>query len=104
MGQILVALVCNLSIDPDHFALPCFLIQVPTWCLDAFKMRKHRHLPLVAMFCLFLSGFSLTRAQQQQAGKIQKHFLLLFKGICSLIVDRRPHELEIALRHALKGW
>uniref|UniRef100_A0A452U8X1 Collagen alpha-3(VI) chain n=1 Tax=Ursus maritimus TaxID=29073 RepID=A0A452U8X1_URSMA len=30
-------------------------------------MRKHRHLPLVAMFCLFLSGFSLTRAQQQQA-------------------------------------
>ncbi|XP_045649988.1 collagen alpha-3(VI) chain isoform X1 [Ursus americanus] len=30
-------------------------------------MRKHRHLPLVAMFCLFLSGFSFTRAQQQQA-------------------------------------
>uniref|UniRef100_A0A8I3QNL7 Collagen type VI alpha 3 chain n=1 Tax=Canis lupus familiaris TaxID=9615 RepID=A0A8I3QNL7_CANLF len=30
-------------------------------------MRKHRHLPLVAIFCLFLSGFSLTRAQQQQA-------------------------------------
>ncbi|XP_047577423.1 collagen alpha-3(VI) chain isoform X2 [Lutra lutra] len=30
-------------------------------------MRKHRHLPVVAMFCLFLSGFSLTRAQQQQA-------------------------------------
>ncbi|XP_042851722.1 collagen alpha-3(VI) chain isoform X2 [Panthera tigris] len=30
-------------------------------------MRKHRHLPLVATFCLFLSGFSLTRAQQQQA-------------------------------------
>nr|XP_055156516.1 collagen alpha-3(VI) chain isoform X6 [Nyctereutes procyonoides] len=30
-------------------------------------MRKHRHLPLVAIFCLFLSGFSLTRAQQHQA-------------------------------------
>ncbi|XP_034862669.1 collagen alpha-3(VI) chain isoform X2 [Mirounga leonina] len=30
-------------------------------------MRKHRHLPLVAVFCLFLSGFSLTHAQQQQA-------------------------------------
>nr|KAF6353079.1 collagen type VI alpha 3 chain [Pipistrellus kuhlii] len=30
-------------------------------------MRKHRHLPLVAIFCLFLSGFSLTRAQQQPA-------------------------------------
>ncbi|XP_074171702.1 collagen alpha-3(VI) chain isoform X2 [Rhinolophus sinicus] len=28
-------------------------------------MRKHRHLPLVAIFGLFLSGFSLTRAQQQ---------------------------------------
>ncbi|KAF6361290.1 collagen type VI alpha 3 chain [Rhinolophus ferrumequinum] len=30
-------------------------------------MRKHRHLPLVAIFGLFLSGFSLTRAQQQAA-------------------------------------
>ncbi|XP_059871854.1 collagen alpha-3(VI) chain [Delphinus delphis] len=28
-------------------------------------MRKHRHLPLVAIFCLFFSGFSFTRAQQQ---------------------------------------
>ncbi|XP_006866840.1 PREDICTED: collagen alpha-3(VI) chain [Chrysochloris asiatica] len=28
-------------------------------------MRKHRHLPCVALFCLFLSGFSMTRAQQQ---------------------------------------
>ena len=33
-------------------------------------MRKHRHLPLAAAFCLLLSGFSLTRAQQQ-AGKTQ---------------------------------
>ncbi|XP_073866668.1 collagen alpha-3(VI) chain isoform X13 [Macaca fascicularis] len=30
-------------------------------------MRKHRHLPLVAVFCLFLSGFPTTHAQQQQA-------------------------------------
>ncbi|XP_021102984.1 collagen alpha-3(VI) chain isoform X4 [Heterocephalus glaber] len=29
-------------------------------------MRKHRHLPLVVTFCLFLSGFSMTYAQQQQ--------------------------------------
>nr|XP_031533678.1 collagen alpha-3(VI) chain isoform X3 [Vicugna pacos] len=29
-------------------------------------MRKHRHLPVkVAIFCLFFSGFSFTRAQQQ---------------------------------------
>ncbi|KAM5327199.1 collagen alpha-3(VI) chain isoform 2-T3 [Glossophaga mutica] len=28
-------------------------------------MRKHRHLPLAAVFCLLLSGFSLTRGQQQ---------------------------------------
>uniref|UniRef100_A0A8I3X313 Collagen alpha-3(VI) chain n=1 Tax=Callithrix jacchus TaxID=9483 RepID=A0A8I3X313_CALJA len=30
-------------------------------------MRKHRHLPLVAIFCLFLSGFPTTHAQQQHA-------------------------------------
>ncbi|XP_077037113.1 collagen alpha-3(VI) chain [Agelaius phoeniceus] len=30
-------------------------------------MRKHRHLPLVAMFCLLLSGFGLVGAQQQAA-------------------------------------
>ncbi|KAM6178449.1 collagen alpha-3(VI) chain [Rhynchocyon petersi] len=30
-------------------------------------MRKHRHLPLVALFCLFLSGFPRTGAQQQAA-------------------------------------
>uniref|UniRef100_E1BB91 Collagen alpha-3(VI) chain n=1 Tax=Bos taurus TaxID=9913 RepID=E1BB91_BOVIN len=28
-------------------------------------MRKHRHLPLVAILCLFFSGFSFTRGQQQ---------------------------------------
>nr|XP_020724551.1 collagen alpha-3(VI) chain isoform X2 [Odocoileus virginianus texanus] len=28
-------------------------------------MRKHRHLPLLAIFCLFFSGFSFTRGQQQ---------------------------------------
>ncbi|XP_065773100.1 collagen alpha-3(VI) chain isoform X2 [Muntiacus reevesi] len=28
-------------------------------------MRKHRHLPLAAIFCLFFSGFSFTRGQQQ---------------------------------------
>ncbi|XP_008584327.1 PREDICTED: collagen alpha-3(VI) chain [Galeopterus variegatus] len=28
-------------------------------------MRKHRHLPLVAVLCLFLSGFSMTHGQQQ---------------------------------------
>ncbi|XP_071290375.1 collagen alpha-3(VI) chain [Agelaius tricolor] len=32
-------------------------------------MRKHRHLPLVAMFCLLLSGFGLVGAQQQAAVK-----------------------------------
>ncbi|XP_041267653.1 collagen alpha-3(VI) chain isoform X8 [Onychostruthus taczanowskii] len=30
-------------------------------------MRKHRHLPLVAMFCLLLSGFGSVGAQQQAA-------------------------------------
>ncbi|XP_012867288.1 PREDICTED: collagen alpha-3(VI) chain [Dipodomys ordii] len=30
-------------------------------------MRKHRHLPLVAIFCLLFSGFSMTYAQQQHA-------------------------------------
>ncbi|KAF4791131.1 hypothetical protein TURU_133491 [Turdus rufiventris] len=33
------------------------------------KMRKHRHLPLVAMFCLLLSGFVSVGAQQQEAVK-----------------------------------
>ncbi|XP_010123897.1 PREDICTED: collagen alpha-3(VI) chain, partial [Chlamydotis macqueenii] len=30
-------------------------------------MRKHRHLPFAAMFCLLLSGFCSVRAQQQAA-------------------------------------
>ncbi|KAK2501378.1 hypothetical protein MC885_001210, partial [Smutsia gigantea] len=37
------------------------------WCLDKFKMRKRGPLPVVAVFCFFLSGFSFTYAQQQQA-------------------------------------
>ncbi|XP_046499612.1 collagen alpha-3(VI) chain isoform X3 [Equus quagga] len=41
------------------------LLRVLSWCLDKSKMRKHRHLPLVAIFYLFLSSFSFTRAQQQ---------------------------------------
>ncbi|KAK2531993.1 Col6a3 [Columba livia] len=32
-------------------------------------MRKHRHLPFVAMFCLLLSGFCSVHAQQQAAVK-----------------------------------
>ncbi|KAK4817446.1 hypothetical protein QYF61_015601 [Mycteria americana] len=32
-------------------------------------MRKHRHLPFAAMFCLLLSGFCSVRAQQQAAVK-----------------------------------
>ncbi|NXB41643.1 CO6A3 protein, partial [Leucopsar rothschildi] len=32
-------------------------------------MRKHRHLPLVAMFCLLLSGFGSVGGQQQAAVK-----------------------------------
>nr|XP_019596499.1 PREDICTED: collagen alpha-3(VI) chain isoform X3 [Rhinolophus sinicus] len=56
-----------------HEKIPKFILfatgaqpkKVHIWCSDKFKMRKHRHLPLVAIFGLFLSGFSLTRAQQQ---------------------------------------
>ncbi|XP_067994165.1 collagen alpha-3(VI) chain [Melanerpes formicivorus] len=33
------------------------------------KMRKHQHLPFVAIFCLFISGFRLVHAQQQAAVK-----------------------------------
>uniref|UniRef100_A0ABI7X2N2 Collagen type VI alpha 3 chain n=1 Tax=Felis catus TaxID=9685 RepID=A0ABI7X2N2_FELCA len=43
-------------------------------------MRKHRHLPLVATFCLFLSGFSLTRAQQQQAAQDSADIIFLIDG------------------------
>ncbi|XP_073866663.1 collagen alpha-3(VI) chain isoform X5 [Macaca fascicularis] len=58
-----------------HEEIPTFILfdakgpaqKVHIWCLDKFKMRKHRHLPLVAVFCLFLSGFPTTHAQQQQA-------------------------------------
>nr|XP_031533682.1 collagen alpha-3(VI) chain isoform X7 [Vicugna pacos] len=43
------------------------------WCLDRFTMRKHRHLPVkVAIFCLFFSGFSFTRAQQQAVIEVNK--------------------------------
>nr|XP_031308333.1 collagen alpha-3(VI) chain isoform X9 [Camelus dromedarius] len=43
------------------------------WCLDRFTMRKHRHLPMkVAIFCLFFSGFSFTRAQQQAVIEVNK--------------------------------
>ncbi|XP_064341366.1 collagen alpha-3(VI) chain isoform X5 [Camelus dromedarius] len=36
-------------------------------------MRKHRHLPMkVAIFCLFFSGFSFTRAQQQAVIEVNK--------------------------------
>ncbi|KAM5268111.1 collagen alpha-3(VI) chain isoform 8-T8 [Hipposideros larvatus] len=35
-------------------------------------MRKQRHLLVVAIFCLFLSGFSLTRAQQQAVIEVSK--------------------------------
>lgn len=39
-------------------------------------MRKHRHLPFVAMFCLLLSGFCSVHAQQQ-AGKTRLLYLTL---------------------------
>lgn len=39
-------------------------------------MRKHRHLPFVAMFCLLLSGFCSVHAQQQ-AGKTGPLYLTL---------------------------
>lgn len=42
-------------------------------------MRKHRHLPLVAILCLFFSGFSFTHGQQQP-GKIQNHLFILLRG------------------------
>lgn len=55
------------------------------------KMRKHRHLPLVAMFCLLLSGFVSVGAQQQE-GKLRllhltlalySHSLALFGVYCA---------------------
>ncbi|XFF98087.1 hypothetical protein AB1E19_001712 [Capra hircus] len=35
-------------------------------------MRKHRHLPLVAILCLFFSGFSFTHGQQQPVIEVNK--------------------------------
>lgn len=48
-------------------------------------MRKHRHLPFTAMFCLLLSVFCLVRAQQQ-AGKTRLLYLSspLYKCAASL--------------------
>lgn len=90
-----------------HSPPPYFLFQVHTWCLDKLKMRKHRHLPLVAIFCLFLSGFSLTRAQQQ-AGKIQNCLLKpLWKEQGSLISDLSLQALAVELRDSSRsqlGW
>uniref|UniRef100_A0A2K6U3I6 Collagen type VI alpha 3 chain n=1 Tax=Saimiri boliviensis boliviensis TaxID=39432 RepID=A0A2K6U3I6_SAIBB len=43
-------------------------------------MRKHRHLPLVAIFCLLLSGFSTTHAQQQQAAQDSADIIFLIDG------------------------
>ncbi|XP_030772324.1 collagen alpha-3(VI) chain isoform X3 [Rhinopithecus roxellana] len=43
-------------------------------------MRKHRHLPLVAVFCLFLSGFPTTHAQQQQAAQDSADIIFLIDG------------------------
>uniref|UniRef100_A0A8I3WEB9 Collagen type VI alpha 3 chain n=1 Tax=Callithrix jacchus TaxID=9483 RepID=A0A8I3WEB9_CALJA len=47
-------------------------------------MRKHRHLPLVAIFCLFLSGFPTTHAQQQHA-ESKRDILFLFDGSANLV-------------------
>uniref|UniRef100_A0A8C5XFU6 VWFA domain-containing protein n=1 Tax=Microcebus murinus TaxID=30608 RepID=A0A8C5XFU6_MICMU len=43
-------------------------------------MRRHRHVPLVAVFCLFLSGFSTTHAQQQQAAQDSADIIFLIDG------------------------
>ncbi|XP_012922419.1 collagen alpha-3(VI) chain isoform X3 [Heterocephalus glaber] len=43
-------------------------------------MRKHRHLPLVVTFCLFLSGFSMTYAQQQQPAQDSADIIFLIDG------------------------
>uniref|UniRef100_A0A8D0ZGW8 Collagen alpha-3(VI) chain n=1 Tax=Sus scrofa TaxID=9823 RepID=A0A8D0ZGW8_PIG len=64
VGKACVRCAHNCSAEPGTLASPG-LLRVLTWCLDKIKMRKHRHLPLVAIFCLFFSGFSFTRAQQQ---------------------------------------
>ncbi|XP_036092335.1 collagen alpha-3(VI) chain isoform X6 [Rousettus aegyptiacus] len=46
--------------------------KVRIGCSDTFKMRKQRHLPSVAVFCLLLSGLALTRAQQQAVIEVNK--------------------------------
>ncbi|KAM4835908.1 collagen alpha-3(VI) chain [Thomomys bottae] len=43
-------------------------------------MRKHRHLSLVAILCLFLAGFSLTYAQQQHAAQDSADLIFLIDG------------------------
>nr|XP_028687098.1 collagen alpha-3(VI) chain isoform X7 [Macaca mulatta] len=71
-----------------HVEIPTFILfdakgpaqKVHIWCLDKFKMRKHRHLPLVAVFCLFLSGFPTTHAQQQQAAQDSADIIFLIDG------------------------
>nr|XP_011726270.1 collagen alpha-3(VI) chain isoform X4 [Macaca nemestrina] len=71
-----------------HEEIPTFILfdakgpaqKVHIWCLDKFKMRKHRHLPLVAVFCLFLSGFPTTHAQQQQAAQDSADIIFLIDG------------------------
>ncbi|XP_074728626.1 collagen alpha-3(VI) chain isoform X3 [Strix uralensis] len=48
-------------------------------------MRKHRHLPFVAMFCLLLSGFCLVRAQQQAVIEVnKKDIVFLIDGSTAL--------------------
>ncbi|XP_041891185.1 collagen alpha-3(VI) chain isoform X13 [Corvus kubaryi] len=48
-------------------------------------MRKHRHLPLVAMFCLLLSGFGSVGAQQQAVIEVnKKDIVFLIDGSTAL--------------------
>ncbi|XP_042635395.1 collagen alpha-3(VI) chain isoform X3 [Catharus ustulatus] len=48
-------------------------------------MRKHRHLPLVAMFCLLLSGFGSVGAQQQEVIEVnKKDIVFLIDGSTAL--------------------
>lgn len=48
-------------------------------------MRKHRHLPLVAVFSLLLSGITMTHAQQQSVMEVNKRdIVFLVDGSSSL--------------------
>ncbi|KAM6071159.1 collagen alpha-3(VI) chain isoform 2-T2 [Chlamydotis macqueenii] len=48
-------------------------------------MRKHRHLPFAAMFCLLLSGFCSVRAQQQAVIEVnKKDIVFLIDGSTAL--------------------